>query len=63
MTLFETDKKRLTYLLDQIEPGDLAIPDFQRSFVWDSGATLELVASVARCKSCSRSLAWSRFYP
>ena len=32
MILFETDKKPLTLLLDQIEQGELALPDFQRSF-------------------------------
>lgn len=46
MILFETDKKPLTFLLDQIENRELALPDFQRSFVWDAGATRELVASI-----------------
>jgi len=46
--LFETDKKPLTYLLDQIENRDIALPDFQRSFVWDASATRELVVSVIR---------------
>lgn len=48
MILFETDKKPLTYLLDQIENRDVALPDFQRSFVWDASATRELVVSVIR---------------
>lgn len=39
MILFETDKKPLTYLLDRIQNRDLALPDFQRSFVWDANAT------------------------
>lgn len=43
---FETDKKRLLYLLEQIHEGDLALPDFQRSFVWDPNATRELIVSV-----------------
>ncbi len=34
VTSFDTDKKHLTYLLDQIEQGDAALPDFQRDFVW-----------------------------
>jgi Protein of unknown function DUF262 len=46
--LFETDKKPLTFLLDQIENRELALPDFQRSFVWDPNATRELVVSVIR---------------
>ena len=43
---FDTDKKRLLYLLEQIHEGDLALPDFQRSFVWDPNATRELIVSV-----------------
>lgn len=48
MILFETDKKPLTFLLDKIENRDLALPDFQRSFVWDPNATRELVVSIIR---------------
>jgi hypothetical protein len=48
MILFETDKKPLTFLLDQIEHCELSVPDFQRSFVWDANATRELVASVVQ---------------
>lgn len=46
MTSFDTDKKNLTFLLDQIENGELALPDFQRDFVWEANATRELVRSV-----------------
>jgi hypothetical protein len=46
MILFETDKRPLTYLLDQVEQGELALPDFQRSFVWDPNATRELLGSI-----------------
>lgn len=46
MTSFDTDKKSLTFLLDQIENCDMALPDFQRDFVWDPNATRELVRSV-----------------
>jgi hypothetical protein len=45
---FETDKSDLLYILDQIGNRDLALPDFQRSFVWDSGATRELIVSIIR---------------
>lgn len=44
--LFETDKKPLTFLLDQVQERALALPDFQRSFVWDANATRELIASI-----------------
>lgn len=46
MILFETDKRPLTYLLDQVDQGELALPDFQRSFVWEANATRELIASI-----------------
>lgn len=46
MASFDADKKLLTYLLDQIEQRDLALPDFQRDFVWDASQTRELVRSV-----------------
>lgn len=48
MIHFETGKMPLTFLLDQIENRYLALPDFQRSFVWDPNATRELVVSITR---------------
>lgn len=48
MTEFQTDKKSLLFLLDQIDHHELALPDFQRDFVWESGATRELVSSIIR---------------
>jgi len=45
---FETDKRKLLYLLEQIANRDLALPDFQRSFVWDPNATRELIVSIIR---------------
>lgn len=43
---FEADKKPLVFLLDQIEQREIALPDFQRSFVWDPPETRELVVSI-----------------
>ena len=48
MIHFETEKKLLTFLLGKIENRELALPDFQRSFVWDPNATRELVVSIIR---------------
>lgn len=48
MTDFQTDKRTLLFLLDQIEQRELALPDFQRDFVWEAGATRELVSSIFR---------------
>jgi hypothetical protein len=46
MILFETDKRPLSFLLDQVEQAQYALPDFQRSFVWDANATRELLVSI-----------------
>jgi hypothetical protein len=43
---FATDKAALPWLLAQIAARDLALPDFQRDFVWDPDATEELLESV-----------------
>ena len=48
MIHFETEKKLLTFLLGKIQNHELALPDFQRSFVWDPNATRELVVSIIR---------------
>lgn len=38
----------LIYLLAQIENRDLALPDFQRSFVWEPNGTRDLIVSIIR---------------
>jgi len=43
---FATDKSSLRSLLDDIHSRDLALPDFQRDFVWDPVATEELLESI-----------------
>lgn len=45
-TEFDATKKQMVYLLDQIHNSDLALPDFQRDFVWAPQATRELVRSI-----------------
>lgn len=48
MNIFEdTNPKKLNDLLALIHSGDMALPDFQRSFVWDPSATQELIFSIA----------------
>lgn len=48
MNLYEdTDPRELKELLAQIHTGETVLPDFQRDFVWDAGATAELIASIA----------------
>lgn len=45
---FPTFSKPLMPMLDQLHAGELALPDFQRSFVWAPDATAELVISIMR---------------
>ena len=48
MSLFEdTNPRALKDLLAEIHNRTTALPDFQRDFVWDPGATQELVVSIA----------------
>jgi hypothetical protein len=45
---FQTNPFSLSYLLQKIHERELALPDFQRDFVWDARATEELIESIAR---------------
>jgi hypothetical protein len=48
MSLFEdTNPKALKELLGEINSRTMALPDFQRDFVWEPGATQELIVSIA----------------
>jgi hypothetical protein len=48
MSLFEdTNPKALKELLGEISSRTMALPDFQRDFVWEPGATQELIVSIA----------------
>ena len=44
----DTNPRNLTELLSQIHNRETVLPDFQRDFVWDSGATKELIVSIAK---------------
>jgi len=49
MSLFEdTNPRALKELLLDIHSRTMALPDFQRDFVWEPGATQELVVSIAQ---------------
>lgn len=49
MNLYEdTNPHELKELLGQIDRGDAVLPDFQRDFVWDPNATMELIISIAQ---------------
>jgi hypothetical protein len=45
---FQTVPRKLVQLLGQLDSGQLALPDFQRSFVWAPDATRELLVSIMR---------------
>ena len=48
MSLFEdTNPRELKSLLAEIHDRTMALPDFQRDFVWEPGATQELIVSIA----------------
>jgi hypothetical protein len=48
MSLFEdTNPRALKDLLAEIQSRTMALPDFQRDFVWEPGATQELIVSIA----------------
>ncbi len=48
MSLFEdTNPRALKDLLGEIHARTMALPDFQRDFVWEPGATQELIVSIA----------------
>src|SRR5215213_3725834 len=48
MNIFEdTNPRPLKELLAEVHSRTMALPDFQRDFVWDPGATQELILSVA----------------
>jgi len=47
MSLFEdTNPRALKELLAEIHSRTMALPDFQRDFVWEPGATQELIVSI-----------------
>ena len=48
MSLFEdTNPRALKDLLAEVHSRTMVLPDFQRDFVWEPGATQELIVSIA----------------
>lgn len=48
MEAFQTNPVSLRHLLSEINERELALPDFQRDFVWDARATESLIESISR---------------
>jgi hypothetical protein len=46
--IFYPTAEHLSYLLESIHNRELALPDFQRDFVWDPRATEELIESICQ---------------
>jgi hypothetical protein len=44
--IFYPSSEKLRFLLDSIHNREVALPDFQRDFVWDPSATEELIESI-----------------
>jgi len=48
VTNFDTTKKTLNNILQDITKGEIQLPDFQRGWVWDDDHIKDLMASIAR---------------
>ncbi len=46
--IFDTTPEKLRYLLESIHNREVALPDFQRDFIWDPQATEELIESICQ---------------
>lgn len=46
--IFKTNPERLDYLIQSIHNREVALPDFQRNFVWDPAETEELIESICQ---------------
>ncbi|MEU5198905.1 DUF262 domain-containing protein [Streptomyces scabiei] len=44
--IFQATPQQLSNVVTRIRSGDIALPDFQRDFVWDSSKTEELIQSI-----------------
>jgi hypothetical protein len=44
--IFDTKPRQVSWLLGEIEKTRIGLPDFQRDFVWDPSATLDLLVSL-----------------
>src|SRR5437660_1177198 len=49
---------RLATILAEVKSGDLVIPEFQRSFVWDDDRRLSLLDSIAQGMPIGSLLVW-----
>ena len=48
MATLESGDKQYTTLLNEIETGQIKIPQFQRQFVWDIASSAKLIDSVLK---------------
>jgi len=46
--IFDVNPEKLSFLLESIHNREVALPDFQRDFVWDARATEELIESICQ---------------
>jgi len=56
--VFEANAQQISYLLQRIEGKQLALPDFQRDFVWDTNQTLRLLRSIMSRFPAGTLLTW-----
>ncbi|MFX0593391.1 GmrSD restriction endonuclease domain-containing protein [Melissospora conviva] len=56
--VFEAHAQQISYLLQRVEGKQLALPDFQRDFVWDTNQTLRLLRSIMSRFPAGTLLTW-----
>ncbi len=56
---FNTNPVQIDSLLEEIERGELALPEFQRDFVWTPEETASLIASVIKGYPAGSLLLWN----
>jgi hypothetical protein len=56
---FDAQPVELYGLLSEIDQGRIALPDFQRSFVWESAAITKLITSIAQRYPAGSLLLWN----
>jgi len=56
--LFQTNPEEVGALVEEIDRGKLALPDFQRNFIWPASNTARLLASVLARFPAGALLTW-----
>jgi uncharacterized protein with ParB-like and HNH nuclease domain len=63
MSIFQTHPDSITDLMDEIENGKLVLPEFQRSFRWETDRTSRLLSSIIAQFPTGALLFWGQHTP